>query len=114
MASERLGTVFDELGETVSDDDAGLLGFFPSYTWQLVFLPMFAALGAFLLWFLSRELRSYGDKMMVVSAIGLFVFAVALDFLEGIEPVVEPGGKPFESHGNFRKSASELICGSRS
>lgn len=60
------------------------IGFFPSYTWQLVFLPMFAAFGLFVLWFLNTELKSVRDKLMVVAAIGLFVLAVIADFFEGL------------------------------
>jgi hypothetical protein len=61
------------------------IGFFPSYTWQLVFLPMFAAFGLFILWFLNKELKSARDKLMVVAAIGLFVLAVTADFFEGLQ-----------------------------
>ena len=61
------------------------IGFFPSYTWQLVFLPIFAAFGLFLLAFLNKELRSMRAKLTVVMAIGLFALAVIADFFEGID-----------------------------
>jgi len=50
-----------------------------------VFLPIFAAFGLFILWFLNKELRVARDKLMVVAAIGLFVLAVVADFFEGID-----------------------------
>jgi len=83
---ERVGSSVRVIiqGENAGD---GLrqIGFFPSYTWQLVFLPIFAAFGLFILWFLNKELRVARDKLMVVVAIGLFVFAVIADFFEGID-----------------------------
>lgn len=62
------------------------IGFFPSYTWQLVFLPIFGSFGLFLLWFLNRELQHVRHKLMVVAAIGFLVLAVTADFFEGLEP----------------------------
>ena len=68
-----------------ADNGSRQIGFFPSYTWQLVFLPMFAAFGLFMLWFLNKELKVVRDKLMVVAAIGLLVLAVFADFFEGID-----------------------------
>ncbi|MGB5721450.1 MAG: hypothetical protein WBM34_12225 [Woeseiaceae bacterium] len=83
---ERIGTSVKTLlhGE---DYDSGtrVAGFFPSYAWQLVFLPIFAAFGLFILWFLNKELQSARDKMLVVAAIGLLVLAVVADFFEGLD-----------------------------
>lgn len=58
---------------------------FPSYTWQLVFLPIFGSVGLYMLWFLNRELSTARDKLYIVAAIGLMVLAVAADFFEGLE-----------------------------
>ncbi len=75
-------------------DGMPIAGFFPSYTWQLVFLPIFGAFGLFVLWFLNRELETTRLKLMVVAAIGLLVLAVVADFFEGIEL-----DQPFSLHG---------------
>ncbi|MBT8099025.1 MAG: hypothetical protein KJO82_04715 [Gammaproteobacteria bacterium] len=61
------------------------IGIFPSYTWQLVFLPIFGAIGLYILWFLNRELDRGRDKLLVVAAIGLLVLAVVADFFEGLD-----------------------------
>jgi len=83
---ERIGTA---VKVTILGDDADsgsrAVGFFPSYTWQLVFLPFYAAFGLFILWFLNRELTIVRDKLMIVAAIGLLVLAVVADFFEGLE-----------------------------
>ncbi len=66
-------------------DGMPIAGFFPSYSWQLVFLPIFGAFGLFILWFLNREFETRRLKGMVVAAIGLLVLAVVADFFEGLE-----------------------------
>ena len=83
---ERIGTAAKIMlhGE---DADSGIrvAGFFPSYAWQLVFLPIFGTFGLFILWFLNKELQVTRDKVMVVAAIGLLVLAVVADFFEGMD-----------------------------
>jgi hypothetical protein len=83
---ERIGTSVKTMlhGEDY-DSEEYVAGFFPSYTWQLVFLPMFAAFGLFILWFLNKELQSARDKRLVVVAVGLLVLAVVADFFEGLD-----------------------------
>ena len=86
MLHERVGTSVKYLlhGEDV-DRGTPIAGFFPSYAWQLVFLPVFGAFGLFVLWFLNKELQTTREKLMVVAAIGLLVLAVVADFFEGLE-----------------------------
>ncbi len=59
---------------------------FPSYSWQITFLPVFVALGCFTLWFLWTELNQRRMRFVVVAALGCFVTAVFMDFIEGLEP----------------------------
>ncbi|HEX9725455.1 MAG TPA: hypothetical protein VGC53_14345 [Vicinamibacteria bacterium] len=79
---ERLGSTF----EAMREDAGASLDFFPSYTWQLIFLPFFGGLGLFMLVFLWRELGSPSSRALLLTAISFQVFAVGLDFLEGLEP----------------------------
>ncbi len=87
---ERFGTLFGTLTRSASEPGEGLtlsgkiLDFFPSYHWQVVFLPVFAAAGLFLLYFLWRELDDRSSHCLVVAAVALFVIAVGLDFIEGL------------------------------
>ncbi len=86
---ERLGTAFEVMAERAEasgeESFAGtLLDFFPSYPWQVVFLPFFGALGLFTLVFLWFELGGGLPRLLVVVAIGCFVTAVSLDFVEGL------------------------------
>lgn len=83
---ERIGSSVKTMlhGEDHDSDDP-VAGFFPSYAWQLVFLPVFGAFGLFILWFLNKELQFARDKRRVVAAIGLLVLAVVADFFEGLD-----------------------------
>lgn len=58
---------------------------FPSYYWQLVFGPFFAVMGLFILYFLWKEIQSQTLRIWIVSALGMFVLAVGLDFIEGFQ-----------------------------
>ena len=87
---ERLGTIFGELvtgpsGQTDPNFLGQLYDVFPSYTWQLVLGPFVAAAGLFVVVFLMRQLPSLHLKLLVCAALGLFVIAVGMDFVEGME-----------------------------
>ncbi len=87
---ERVGTAFKVLlFEKDETSGAGLSGFiydnFPSYTWQLVFGPVFMSIGIFLVWFLWKELLSRKLWNWFLVGLSLYVVAVGLDFAEGLE-----------------------------
>ena len=70
---ERMATVFSTLVTDASGDpDAGWLGslhnWFPTYSWQLVMGPAFAAMGVFLVGFLMKQLPTSSLKGLVVFA----------------------------------------------
>jgi hypothetical protein len=85
---ERIGTWCKETAAGLADGGTPffqhLLDAFPSYNWQVVFLPFFGAAGLFLLWFLWKEFDPPLRRLMVI-ALGLFVLAVAMDWIEGLE-----------------------------
>lgn len=80
---ERLGTAYSVILER-SHPEA--LAFFPSYAWQIIFVPLLAACGCGMLVFLWRELPLLHQRVLVVAALGCLVLAVGLDFVEGLEP----------------------------
>lgn len=63
----------------------GLLDRFPSYAWQVLFMPLFSLVGALLVWFMWRELQDQGARLIVLIALVLLSSAVALDFVEGLD-----------------------------
>jgi hypothetical protein len=122
---ERLGSTF----KAMRRDAGSSLDFFPSYTWQLLFLPAFGVLGLFLLGFLWRVLGDRLSRVLLVTALSLQVFAVGMDFVEGLdddhrwnlytiisdrydlEPWTEArlGETAFDTLRHFSKSIEELI-----
>lgn len=131
---ERLGTAVDEEsvaaeGEPAAEAEPGIVTRFPSYTWQLLFGPVFAGLGFFTLGFLWREMGSRRQRWMVALAVGLLGFAVVLDFFEGLSPehpwnlytaiaartdlsgftLSRFGQPPYETLRHFSKSVEEAV-----
>ncbi|MHC4992576.1 MAG: hypothetical protein ACYTGC_16520 [Planctomycetota bacterium] len=84
---ERLGTAYEEVTERNEEAlGAGAMEAFPSYAWQVVFMPIFSVMGIFMLVFLWRELGSTLPRALVFVAFGLFATAVFFDFIEGLDP----------------------------
>jgi hypothetical protein len=79
---ERIASAFD----SGMDGGAPWVDVFPSYTWQVLFLPVFGLFGLFLLVFLWRELEEMYMRFLLVVAMGTLALAIALDFVEGLEP----------------------------
>lgn len=104
MVHERIGTTFK--------NSAGV-GMYPSYAWQYVLLPFFAIMGAFVLYFLWREMPRTADRARVAAAIGFFVLAVGLDFLEGMDEgyrwLTGAAGWRADTVRHFSKSLEEFL-----
>ncbi len=88
---ERMGSVFKaiSMGSVSSGDGMPigkkLLEFFPSYPWQIIFMPIFGSMGIFLLIFLRREFKGCPEWTYTVIGITCLVVAVAMDFVEGMD-----------------------------
>lgn len=93
---ERIGTAYRQASQStdaptvpVGDDEEPVpspvsAGGFPSYAWQVIFVPAFALAGLALLVFLWRELRDPGAFRWVLAGLACWVVAVGLDFIEGL------------------------------
>lgn len=122
---ERLGSVFS----SIEGDSSPILNAFPSYAWQVLFVPGFGAIGLAMLVFLWFELPLRSQRFMVVAALGCLAAAVGLDFIEGLQPdhpwnlytllsrnaVVEAwshdrfGVEPFQTVDHFSRSLEEFL-----
>ncbi len=78
---ERFGSTF----KAITEDAGGSFDFFPSYTWQILFLPIFGAVGFFMFGFLWHEIDAKSSRILLVTAIALQVLAVGMDFVEGLD-----------------------------
>jgi len=83
MAIDDGAEVHERLGTTL--DESTSLDFFPSYAWQILFLPIFGALGLFTLAFLWNELKTRASRVLLLVAISCMVLAVGMDFIEGLD-----------------------------
>jgi len=77
---ERVGTAFDTLRER----GIGPGTLFPSYAWQILFVPLLGGIGLFMFAFLWGVFGSRGARLAVLLAIALQAAAVGLDFQEGL------------------------------
>lgn len=60
-----------------------LIGAYPSYSWHIVILPFFVAMGLFMLIFLWKELAHRNEKIGILAAFSCLALAVGQDFIEG-------------------------------
>jgi hypothetical protein len=82
---ERIGTAVSVMHRRGAGAQSGdLFSAFPSYAWQIVFVPGLALLGAFTLLFLGHEIPDRWGRTLVVAGLGCFAVAVGLDFVEGL------------------------------
>ncbi len=76
---ERLGAAYRAAGGSGS-------GWFPSFTWQVLLVPVLGAALLMCALFLWKELANRWGLWLIVAALGMFALAVALDFFEGLPP----------------------------
>ena len=77
---ERVGTAFKMV--MVGEGDQRL-GFYSSYPWQVVFLPIFGSMGLVMIHTVWKEVKDQTAWIRFVIAFACYVAAVGLDFVEG-------------------------------
>lgn len=84
---ERLATGASQLAKQTETDSGLLHAFikFPSYYWQVIFLPIFGSLGIFMLVFLHKELGKGASFWLFFSGLACYVIAVGLDYYDGLK-----------------------------
>lgn len=83
---ERIATI---AGEAAKNSDAQVFFIdaiknFPSYYWLLIFLPIFAGFGLFMMTFLFKELEQKQVMLLFLGGMACYATAVGLDFFDGI------------------------------
>ena len=112
IAIDDGAAVHERLGSAFKEREGGTINF-PSYPWQLLLAPVFAAMGVFLLYFLWREMSRPVERIRLLCAMTCFAIAVALDFVEGMEDgyywLIETFDWRNETIRHFSKSIEEFI-----
>jgi hypothetical protein len=85
MAFDDGAQIHERLGTALGESRSQVTSRFPSFTWHLLFVPLYGAAGAVAVAFLWRELGTRRATGFLASAFLLFGFAVGLDFFEGLE-----------------------------
>lgn len=80
---ERMGTAFKS--SAVAAD-------FPTYAWHMIYAPLFAGMGLFMVMFLSANLNSKTLKHWFFAALTCYVTAEVLDFIEGLQGAISYAG----------------------
>lgn len=80
---ERVATAVEKMMAN-KDTLESVTGFFPSYMWQLIFMPIFGGMGLFMAVFFWREIRSNKTRLTLAAAMTCYAIAVGLDFIEGL------------------------------
>ena len=83
------GAMVHERVATILNVSVGWIERFPSYTWQFVYLPLLAMLGAFVVLFLWTTLTTRLQRGLILAGLACLVFAVGLDYIEGLQRVGE-------------------------
>ena len=95
MLHERVGTWF----EASAGGDNDQVGWFPSYEWQLIFVPILGSMFLGIAAFLVRTITDLPSRLAVVGAVGLMGVAVVLDFFEGLPK--DHGANPYTALGGM-------------
>jgi hypothetical protein len=74
---ERLGAAYSAAGGTGT-------ALFPSFSWQVMLVPVLGTAVVACALFLWKELRTPGAVLLIAGAVCMFAAAVALDFFEGL------------------------------
>ena len=87
---EAVATAIEDAGkEAAAAGSPGVLGgvlqAFPSYPWQVLFLPALGSLGLFTAWWSLREMSRGPLRALVLAGFTCFALAVGIDFVEGLE-----------------------------
>lgn len=83
---ERVSTFMNDVIKNADDETllSGVLKIFPSYHWQIFFLPVFAIIGVLMMGFIFFELRGKKALPVFIAAMACYVVAVGLDYVDGV------------------------------
>ena len=112
IAIDDGAAVHERLGSAFKENEGGSIGY-PSYPWQVLLAPVFAAMGLFLLYFLWREMPDRADRVRILAAMACLATAVAMDFVEGMDDgyrwLIDTFDWPNKTIRHFSKSIEEFI-----
>lgn len=114
LAADDGAKIHERVGSAAKTLVAGsFLSAYPSYAWQIVFLPIFGAAGIFMLWFLWRDLKSRELKLTLLAAFACYSVAIFFDYMEGIPTFYDVLARvmhvPADAVEHFGRVTEELL-----
>lgn len=102
-------SIHERVGTAVEDGVA----FFPSYAWQVVFVPIFTVALLITAHVVIRTRRAPWTRILLVAGFACYVLAVALDYLEGrfgaYDQVASTFAVPVETVSHYSRVVEELF-----
>ena len=87
---ERVATAWAHYARSADNTISSTLASnFESYYWQLLFLPIFGCIAFAMLYVIKTEFVIKTAQYYFIIGLGCFVFAVALDYIDGIDHAYE-------------------------
>lgn len=83
MTVDDGAAVHERVGTALSQSEA--VAGFPSYAWQVIFVPFFATVGVYIFISLWMSFATVQERAQVFTAFSCFAVAVAIDFFEGMD-----------------------------
>ncbi len=91
---ERLGHIFKHNFLEVHSSHGSflatfILDLFPSFGWHLIIAPIYAIFGLLIIFFILHELSSKNLRFLFLLAICMFTLACGIDYVEGLDGVLD-------------------------
>lgn len=84
LAIDDGAILHERLSTAITDSlSSNLFSFFPSYYWQVIFLPVILILASYMVAFFWKEIKSAKLKKTLFLSFFLFALAIIIDFFEG-------------------------------
>lgn len=107
---ERVATAWADYARNASNTvSSTLASSFESYYWQLLFLPLFGSIALVMLYVIKTEFINKMAQYFFVIGLGCFVFAVALDYIDGVDRYYEFLVKGFGFNLQFLEHLSRAV-----
>ncbi len=110
---ERVSTVWATYAKQSDNSlSSSLISHFKSYYWQLLFLPIFGLIALAMLYVIKTEFKVRKAQWFFIIGLGCFVFAVVLDYIDGIDRyyqyVIQQTGVTFQFLEHLSRATEEM------
>ena len=111
---ERVATAWAHYARSADNSiSSSLASNFESYYWQLLFLPIFGSIAFAMLYVIKTEFVNKKAQYFFIIGLACFVFAVALDYIDGVDRyydyIIKQFGFNFKVLEHFSRAVEEMV-----